>query len=209
MIPLAAPDEAVFFKGFYDLQGYLVAVSVAAFAPAPVGGVFDADIDRSTEGVDTEALGTGDLAPFEGATGGCEVFSELGISGKLFGYFFELFIYAIDCGDRDLLSEPVDSGEMLAYYRGSVAIHFAEECVIAIPARVIVFGWIPVGSIFIGVCKHIFDICMREYLLKSLSLAIIIWHFAAITPEDCVVFAGLELPIGFDQLLRMHIALRL
>jgi len=74
MIPLAAPDEAMLLKDLDDGFGDLVAVSVASFVPSPVGRVFDMDVDGRAKRVDGEALGTCDLAPFEGAPYGREVF---------------------------------------------------------------------------------------------------------------------------------------
>jgi len=81
VIPLSAPDEAMFFKDFDDVYGYLVVVSIGSFVPSPVGRVFDIDIDGCTKRVDGEATGACDLSPFEGTTHGDK---ELLIAWMLF-----------------------------------------------------------------------------------------------------------------------------
>ena len=104
VIPLSAPDKAIFFKYLYDLQGDLIAVLVSSFAPAPVGRVFDADINSSTVGVDGETVGTCDFSPFKSATYRGKILSKLGVLGKFSGYFLKLLMHMVDGSDLDFLT---------------------------------------------------------------------------------------------------------
>ena len=84
MVPLAAPDETVFFKHINNLLGDTVFVAqfgvfIGAFTiPLPVVGVFHVDVDGHAKAVHTQAIGAFDDPPKEGSTGVFEVLFQAG-----------------------------------------------------------------------------------------------------------------------------------
>jgi len=199
VIPFAAPDEAMLFEGFDDFSWDLVGGTAAAFAPAPVGGVFGVDVDGGAEGVDAEAPGPGDVAPVEGAADGNQVFPKLGITFQFAFYGKEMGGDSVDGGDPDLLPEPVDGGQMSPDLGGGVAVHFFEEGFVSDAAGVVVLflGHLEARGVvgIVSIAEHILQIRMVEQLVEGFASTVVIAHFCAIFPVECVTAARFE-PIG-------------
>ena len=111
MVPLASPDESVFFKHINNLFGDTVFVAqfgvfVGAFTiPLPVVGVFHVDVDGHAKAVHAQAVGALDDPPEEGASRVFQVLFQAGEFVQFGRNGFQFFIHAVHFGHHDFATD--------------------------------------------------------------------------------------------------------